>query len=564
MRALTASIVALGLFAMPAIAAGGGAANNNAAPAEPNTAAAAPAAKPAPTPANSAAANAAAPAKPAAEEMESELRQLRDALAQQAQKIQDQQNKMQQLENQLKASTSAREDLSASPAADPVASTAASAAAIPASTAAVSSTAAASPVPAAAKAQTNDELGPLATQKIKLGVTFFSDYAFYNKTGFGPQFITQINQPGPGNDHFNSFDVTRAYLNFFYTPNDKVTLRITPNVYRQVDGTTSGIGNGAGAQMPSSSNGNLSFRLKYAYVQFNKLFAGNGAFAKDHIVIGSETNPLVDWEEALSGYRYVYLVPWNYLSLSSTYVGAKIEGPIEFNGKEFLDYSFGVFDTASFHSIEQNDKKQVMLRLTWYPFGTTTDRTGFFITGFENYGYNTKTPDTRSTPLDRVAALASYQTHSKSAQINFEYDWGRNAISTGNLFSGAVPSAAPYTTGPLGIGAVASSVLAGDRTQQRGFIFFGHYRLGNSPFALFGLYEYFQPNTNFIPAAYGGGGIFTKDPIDFQRIVGGISYHYNAHLDLSVQDSNFQYVHPQGAVGATDTNAIFLNMQFNY
>jgi hypothetical protein len=555
MRAFAASMIALALFAMPAMAAGGAANNNSAAPAEP-------AAKPAPQPAKSAAAapNAASPAIPAAAEMETELQQLRDALAIQAQQIQDQQKKMQHLEEQLKTSNAARENLSASPAAAPVAAASASASAASVSTAALSSTAAASPLPAAKAQAKSEKLGPIALQDIKLGVTFFGDYGFYTNTGFGPQFLTQINQPGPGNDHFNSFDVTRAYLNFLYTPNDKITLRITPNIFRQVDGSSGSIGNGKGASMSGSTNGNLTFRLKYAYVQFNKPFAGSDAFGKDHIVIGSEQNPLIDWEEGLYGYRYTSLVPWNYLSLSSTWIGAKIEGPIDFSGKEYLDYSLGVYNTANFHSIEQNDKKQVMVRLTWYPFGTTSDRTGFLITGFENYGYNTKTPDTKSTPLDRVAAIASYQTHSKSAQIAFEYDWGRNAFSTGNLFSGAAPAGSPYTD-PGGIGAVASSVLAGDRTQQQGFAFFGHYNFGSSPFALFGLYEYFKPNTNYAAAA---NGFTDGNPVDWQRVLGGLSYHYNEHLDIAVQDSNFQYVHPQGIVGASDTNAIFLNMQFNY
>jgi TolA-binding protein len=141
MRAFAASIIALGLFAMPAMAAGGAANNNGADPASPK--AADPAAKPAPKPANTAAnAAPASPARPAAEEMETELQQLRDAVAMQAQQIQDQQKKMQQLEEQLKSSGAARENLSASPAAAPAATAA------PVSTASLSATAAASPAEA--------------------------------------------------------------------------------------------------------------------------------------------------------------------------------------------------------------------------------------------------------------------------------------------------------------------------------------------------------------------------------------------------------------------------------
>ncbi len=135
MRAFAASMIALGLFAMPVMAAGG-AANNGADPATPKAAADA-AATPTPNAANTAAAAApASPAKPAAAEMETELQQLRDAIAMQAQQIQDQQKKMQQLEDQLKTSSAGRESVSASPAASAMAAPASAGAAASASTAA--------------------------------------------------------------------------------------------------------------------------------------------------------------------------------------------------------------------------------------------------------------------------------------------------------------------------------------------------------------------------------------------------------------------------------------------
>jgi hypothetical protein len=396
-------------------------------------------------------------------------------------------------------------------------------------------------------------LSDLAYGKIKLGVTFFGDYTGYTSTGFGPQFITQANQPGPGNSGFNSFDVTRAYLNFFYTPNDAITLRVTPNIYRQVDGSSGSIADGTGAQIGGSTNGNLTVRLKYAYVDFNKLFASSKAFKKDKLTFGQTQNPLIDWEEGLSSYRYAYLMPWNYLSLSSTYVGVKLHGPIELNGKEYLDYDLGVFNTASFHAFETSDKKQVMGRLTVYPLGTTADRTGLGFTIFENYGYNTKFPDQKSTPLNRLAVLAHYQTHNKAYQIAGEYDWGRNAISTGNMFSGAGPVAVTPGDQYDAFSKLAGNVLSGT-TKQQGFAFFGHARLGDTPFAAFGLYQHFLPNTNYVG----------KDPLDFARTVAGISYKVNKHFDFAVGDENYHYLQPQGLVPGGDTNAVAIWTQFNY
>ncbi len=425
-----------------------------------------------------------------------------------------------------------------------------------------------------AKAVKKNELSDLAFGKVKIGATFYGDWAYYNKTGFGPQFLTQMNTAGPGNDGFNTFDITRTYLNVLYTPTDAITFRLTPNIYRMVDGTNGAISDGNGAQIGGSNNGNLGFRLKYGYLQFNHPFKNSSAFGKGNIRLGQTMNPLVDWEEGLYGYRWVNLTPWNYLSLSSTYVGAEVNGPIMSNGKEYVDYQIGVFNTASFHAIEQNDKKQIMGRLTFYPFGTHTDRTGLGFTIFENYGYNTKTPDTKSTPLNRLAILGHYQNAKKTVLIAGEYDMGRNAISTGQMFSGAGPT----STGTYAaFNSLASALLAGDRTTQRGFAAFGHVGLGNSPLSLFGMVHGFQPNTK----------ISGTNPLNFIRTVGGLSWAYNKNLTFAIDDQNLTYNNSQFTMDASQistfspslaaqypngipnavpggTNAILINAQFTY
>lgn len=418
------------------------------------------------------------------------------------------------------------------------------------------------------------ELSPLAFGKVKISGLFYADYAYYNNTGFGPQFLTQMNQEGPGNDGFNSFDITRTYLNVLFEPTKDVTFRLTPNIYRMVDGSTSSISNGKDATIGASTNGNLGFRLKYAYVQLNSLFNKSTSMKKDYVRLGQTMNPLVDWEEGLYGYRFVNLTPWNYLSLSSTYVGGVVGGPIESHGKEYLDYQLGVFNTASFHAIEQNDKKQIMGRVTWYPMGTESDRTGLGLTIFENYGYNTKPPDTKSTPLNRLAILGHYQSPDKRYLIAGEFDLGRNAISTGQMFSGAGPA----STGTYAaFYSLSNALLAGDHTSQRGFAAFGHAGLGKSPFAIFGMVHGFKPNTN----------ISGTNPLDFIRTVGGVSYKYNKYLTFALDDQNLTYNNSQFTMSAAQiatfnpalaaqypngipdvvpvsTNGIFMNVQFSY
>lgn len=498
------------------------------------------------------------PAKPEDVAPATQLQKLRDLIQAQQQELAEQRRALDEQQKEINALQGQSQDESVSP--PPVASRAEtdSAGAPLTRVAESSSTYRATPAPALSPAKQTPagdaketKLSDLAYGKVHIGATFFGDYSYYTDTGFGPQWYDNVYQDGPGNSGYNSFNVTRTYVNVIYTPNEYVTLRVTPDIYRQINGSAGALANGTGAQIAATSNGNLTFRLKYAYVDFNELFKGSERFKKDKLTFGQTTEPLVDWEEALSGYRYTYLMPWNYLSLSSTYVGAKLHGPIEVNGKEYLDYDLGVFTTASFHSLETNDKKQVMARLTWYPLGTTVDRTGFGLTFFENYGYNTKFPSQISTPLNRIAILGHYQSHNKAYEIVGEYDLGRNAFSTGNLFSGTGPVAGgPYDA----FNTLAGSVLSGNRTRQQGFAFFGHAALGHSPFSLWGVYQYFQPNTHFVGT----------NPLDFARTVGGVSYKVNEHFDFAIGDENFHWLHPQGLVPGGDTNALAIWTQFTY
>ena len=398
----------------------------------------------------------------------------------------------------------------------------------------ISRVASGAPQPAPPQGAKKEKLGPIATQNFKVGATFYGDFSHYTGTGYAPAFQDlPTTQLAPGNDGLNTFEITRGYLNFFYSPSDKVTLRITPDIYR-------------------ASDGSLTFRLKYGFVDFQHIF-GNGAFKKSKLTFGQTQEPLIDWEEGLSGHRYTYLLPWNYLSLSSTYDGVKLHGPIEWNGKEYLDYDIGVFNSTSFHHVETNDRKSVMARLTVYPFGTKVDRTGLGFTVFDDYGYSNTLPTVDSTAINLFSFLAHYQTHDKGYQIAFEYQLGHNGVSAGNMFSGAKPA----SSDPFSV--LAGTVLGGAHTRQEGFSFFGHARLGHSPFSLWGLYHSFRPNTNFQPSSAG----LTGNPMDFTRTVGGIAYKVTDHMDVAFGDQNFHWVHPQGQTGP-DTNAVVVWTQFNY
>ncbi len=415
--------------------------------------------------------------------------------------------------------------------------------------------------------------------KFRVGALVYADYRLYTHTGFQPQELTQINNPGPQNNIFNSFDISRTYLNFYFFPTDGLTVRITPNIYRAIgNGSTAVIGHGT--QFSSNLDGNLNFRLKYAYVQYSKLFDWCEPLKGDTISGGMIPNPLVAWEEDLWGFRYVTLTPWNYLSLSSTQVGMSVQGPVKFNELQYADYDVGVYDNAKFSQYEQTNTKQFMSRISIYPFGAKWRFDGLGLTWFFDYGYGNVAPDFEGTTpffqapqahIMRQAFLAHYTAENWG--VIFEYDWGHNAFSSSNLFSGSGPSTAagsPY----IAFNTMATGFLNNGKSAQDGFDLMGHYHIPRTPFTVFGLWEMFHPNTKV-----------QSNPLDFQRWVVGVQWQISEYLRLALDSQNFNYYRGQESVSSAyvntfapvfttpttitnavpvDTHSIFLNLEFSY
>jgi cell division protein FtsB len=450
--------------------------------------------------------------------------------------------------------------------------------------------------------------------KFRLGTLVYGDYRFYSHTGFQPQELTQLTNPGPGNNAWSSFDITRAYLNFFFFPTKDWTLRVTPNLYKTIGSANDKIGQST--SFGSNLDGDLGYRLKYALLQYNSLWEDTPVLKDGTISMGEIPNPLVSWEEDLYGFRYVNLTPWNYLSLSSTQLGLSMEGPINLGGTKYADYGLGVYNNASFHAFEQTNTKQVMGRVSVYPVGSDWRFQGLGLTGFYNYGYGNTAPDTADLPtvlkgpdahISRIAALLHYSADQWG--LAGEFDYGNNAFSSANLFSGSAPADEyGFPTGPelstpepwngkcsssskcysifdtYGPQTAAyNAILNNGQSRQIGFDFFGHYHILETPLTAFGMFQWFLPNDKF-----------HDDPLDFQRFVVGVSYQVNEFLRFAVDSQNTLFYHNQQArpisylsqfgyvpgssfngllLPATgdipflvprDTHAIFVNMEFNY
>jgi len=421
--------------------------------------------------------------------------------------------------------------------------------------------------------------------KFRLGTLIYADWRMYSHTTYQPQELTEINNPGIGNNWYNSFDVSRAYMNFFFFPTDDWTARVTPNLYRQTIAASSAT-QGPNATTPTVADGNLTVRIKYAYLQYSKLFdkLGVDAMKGDTVSLGVIQNPLVDWEEQMYGYRYVNLTPWNYLSLSSTQEGISVQGPIKFNELQYVDYDAGVFNNSSFHAMEQTNTKQAMGRLSIYPFGAKWKFDGLGFTGFYDYGYGNVTADTfagnngpATAPffnapkahITRWSGLVHYNTDWWG--LAFEYDQGHNAFSSGNLFSAVAPAGKYANNNTL-----ATALLNNGRAVEQGYDVFGHLHIPQTPLTLFGMFEWWQPNTHV-----------DVNPFDFQRWIAGISYQYNEFLRFSINTQNLSYYHQNFAFSEAyantfapvfskpgtktvpnsvfrDDHSLFLSMEFNY
>ena len=381
---------------------------------------------------------------------------------------------------------------------------------------------------------------------IRIGTLIYGSYALYTHTSFGPQFQENLNPPGPGNNIYNAFDLTRAYLNFFFNPTEDLLVRVTPELYHQFS-STANVKQGTNTGFGANANGSYGLRMKFAYLQYKRAFDWLPALSRDTVTVGMQGNPFIGWEEDLTNFRFVTSSPWNWAGLSSAQIGISAQGPIKLYGGErtYLDYGVGVFNNSTFRQYEATNTKQVMGRLSYYPFGSLWRFGGLGFTGFYDYGYGNTTPDAAQVPtwqkgpysrITRISGLVHYTTEDWG--IVGQFDFGHNAYNSSNLWSGSgPPEAFGFTSPPSGYGPMANlanALLNNGRTEQQGFDFFGHYHIPGTQFTLFGIFQEFQPNTKV-----------NLDPFDMQRFTVGVWYEYNEYLRFALSSQNLSFYHDQ-------------------
>jgi hypothetical protein len=199
---------------------------------------------------------------------------------------------------------------------------------------------------------------PDDTPSVRVGATIFLDYTVQT----APEGID-----ADGNTFTpNAFNVGRAYLNVTGNINHIVAFRVTPDIARET---------GSG----SSLAGSYTYRLKYAYAQFNlDDWMTRGSWAR----FGIQQTPWIDFIDNV--YRYRFQGPTmedREGILSSSDAGASFHYNFKSN---YGDVHTGFYNGDNYNRAEANDQKAFMTRATLRPLPAHALLRALRVTGFYN------------------------------------------------------------------------------------------------------------------------------------------------------------------------------------
>lgn len=250
--------------------------------------------------------------------------------------------------------------------------------------------------PAAARPQ---EEGP----SVRVGVTLFADYTVQT---------TPKGIDADGNEFTpNQFNVQRAYLNVTGRLSRLIAFRITPDIARET---------GEG----SSLSGSYTYRLKYAYAQFNlDQWMQRGTYAR----FGMQPTPWVGFIDDV--YRYRFQGP-TMEDREGILASSDFGATFRYNfGGNYGDLHTGFYNGDNYNRLERNDQKALMIRGTVRPLPSHAHLKGMRVTGFYDHDAYVKSAERRRAIIGvtyehaRVNAGANYlattdQTRGTAREVN--------------------------------------------------------------------------------------------------------------------------------------------------
>jgi hypothetical protein len=293
------------------------------------------------------------------------------------------------------------------------------------------------------------------------------------------QYLYELHKDSVTNSNLNNFDVTRAYINIIGKFSSGVGARITPDVYRNVDGS-------------------LAFRLKYAFATWTP--EGSPLTLK----IGQMHTPWLDWEEALWDYRMQGTMalerfhnPAGAGFLSSSDLGAGIDGKF---GLDLVNFQVGVYDGEFYSKPEGDEHKDVEGRLSIRVLESDDHSRvgGLRVTGYAAIG-----KPTGGGRRNRFIGMLSYKA--KLFTLGAEYARVSDSLTNGPPSTGA---ATPLVNGNI-------------------FSAYGVLNVPNTKVALIARWDLQDPNTS----------LAVKNKLT--HIIGGVSYQVNQNLRALLDVDNF-------------------------
>jgi hypothetical protein len=232
---------------------------------------------------------------------------------------------------------------------------------------------------------------PDDTPSIKVGATLFADYTVLQ--------TPKIKDADDNEVTSSAFNLGRAYLNVTGNISHNVAFRITPDITRET---------GTG----SSLNGSYTFRLKYAYAQFNLDDHLNPGRTGTWIRLGMQQTPWVEFMETLYRYRFqgtVFEDREGYLSSSD--IGASFHYNLPGN---YGDLHAGLYNGETYTKPEVNDQKGFLVRGSLRPLSMHPVLRGLRVTGFYDHDAYVKN-------AERTRAIAALTFEHKYLNASFDY-----------------------------------------------------------------------------------------------------------------------------------------------
>jgi hypothetical protein len=291
------------------------------------------------------------------------------------------------------------------------------------------------------------------------------------------QYLYQLHQDSVTSSHLNNFDVTRAYINVIGKFGSGVGARITPDIYRNTDGS-------------------LAFRLKYAFASWTP--EGSPLTLN----LGQTQTPWLDWEEGLWDYRMQGTMalerfhnPAGAGYLSSSDFGFRLDG--KFN-LDMVNFQVGVYNGETYNKAEGDQHKDLEGRLSVRVLETDDhSRVG----GLRITAYGAVGKPTGGGRRNRFIGLVSYK--SKLFTLGAEYARVSDSLANGPPIGGA---ATPLTDGNI-------------------YSAYGVLNIPNSKVGLIARFDLQDPST--------------KVSNDHQtRVIGGVSYQVNQNLRVLADIDN--------------------------